>query len=168
MARRVSLYGDPLEDVMRAAAPARKAAPPRPSRIEQQVAEYGLVYNREAIGVKGSKGYIPARSARGPGPNAPVFARRQLDKLRDLPPPFAVRADATEAAVFVRSHQGEHFEVGEVLGDRRLLTAITVLRLDAANPAAKRTEEEAKRFAWALRRLHGKRSIPWTRYLTRK
>lgn len=131
---------------------------PRSSRVAEAAAERGLIYD-------------PAtRTARAPGPGGPVFSRRQLDKLRDQPPPFAVADDSQALATFVRQRRaaGEAISPVEAMGDARLLSAITIMRRDALQPSNRRTDSEAKAFAWALRRLHGKRRIEWTRYTRRR
>lgn len=131
---------------------------PRFSRVAEDAARRGLVYDPRT------------RGARAPGPGGPVFSRRQFDKMRDQPAPFEARGDAHTAAVFLRTQRrrDHQYEADRVLADRNLLAAIAVLRWDAEQPGDRRTQDEARRFAWALRRLHGRRTVDWTRYVSRR
>lgn len=110
------------------------------------------------------------RTAKAPGPGGPVFSRRQLEKLRDQQAPFDARGDAHTAATYYRNQNGRGKIVRpeELQGNRELLATITVMRWDALQPVDRRTEAEARRFAWALRRLYPGRRIDWTRYLSRR
>lgn len=131
---------------------------PRVSRVADDAARRGLVYDPRT------------RGARAPGPGGPVFSRRQFDRMRDQPAPFEAPGDSHTAAVFLRTvrRRDSHYEADRVLDDRNLLAAIAIMRWDAEQPKDSRTRDEAQRFAWALRRLHGRRTIDWTRYISRR
>ena len=130
--------------------------PPRRSRIEERLAERGFTYDRTR------------RVAIGPGPRAPEFSRRQVDKLLDVPGPFEARDDAEYAGAFRRSHRGEVL-AENVVSDRRLAAALTIIHHDEAQPGQTRTEVEAKRLRWALARIYGtQRVAEWTQYIHRR
>lgn len=129
--------------------------PRRRSRVGERLAEYGLTYDPDT------------KTARLPGPGGREFSYRQVMKIRDLPAPFEASGDADILRLFARSHRGEHFTPDDLLADRRLRAAITVVRWDAAQPGTRRTEDEARLYVWAWARILGRRQSDWTRYRTR-
>lgn len=109
------------------------------------------------------------------------FSRRQFDRMRDQPAPYSVLEDARTVGTYMRTRMRPGGGAGRererdalradptaVLGDKNLQASIAVLRWDAQQPGDRRSDREAQAFAWALRRIHGKRSIDWTRYRGRR
>lgn len=133
---------------------------PRISRIGEQSAERGLRYD------------AALRVATFPGPPAiwKQYSRRQMDVIRDEAPPFSVVGDAETAATWRRTQirKGRNVTATDILESRELRAIITVLRHDASIYRERRTEREARQFAWALRLLHGKTRVDFAGYMRRR
>ena len=134
----------------------------RPSRIGEAARERGLRYD-QALRVA----YFP-----GPPATWKQYSRRQLDEIRDEAPPFATIDDASTAATWRRTQirKGRNVGAEDILASAELRAIITVLRHDAivGQYRDRRTEREARQFAWALRLLHGKPRVDFAGYMRRR
>jgi hypothetical protein len=93
-----------------------------------------------------------------------------MDVIRDEPAPFDVYGDAETAATWRRTQirKGRNVSATDMLESRELRAIITVLRHDALIERERRTEREARQFAWVLRLLHGKTRVDFAGYMRRR